>query len=397
MEFNLPRLPKLTLSKLQALLLLGGAFVLGPLLWIAVHYRLVLDSSPEAPPSSILAVSLVRHDDAFLKSEGWERFLASASLGANGAFKGLALSKRPTTLFADDSPEESRWGLIVDESGAWHVPRLRLVERSIAAVGFITIDNHRQPITVSFKENRLEMRVGRAYRGILHEPKTFQSGLRLIHPIKEQIAHIEKPSGVVWNGIPQAFPVEMQRFQALAEPWTWPGKIEMTVSGSSTDESLQPFVLLYQPPVGQTALKEEIDAFAKNLLSEAFPQAVKVSMPDDSVMTEFRHDPNSVKKEAIENRFGTLLRFTIPGKTQKIMVFLADVGDVWLSNDLGLIQSALLDNVGAVTSTQTCEKGGVGGFASFAGPLVSNLGQFKKIDLSLQNLETGLFTVCGYY
>ena len=399
MELNLPKLPKLTLSKLQALLLLGGAFVFASCLFVACRYRLALDTTPQAPPGTVAVLSVLRRDEAFRNSQPWKKFLAALPKEAGFALS-QAVPGQAATLFAVRGQEENlQWGLVeaLSIGTQGRRPVWRLVARHTDAVGFIEIEGRRQPFTMHLGLKNAELKVGRAYRGILPGAPEFSAGRRLISPIKEQTVHLEKPANVSWNGIPSFFQGRLQRFNALAEPWNWPGHVEVNVSASATGESLLPFVLYYKPQAGDVLIHEKIDAFAKNLLADALPQAIKVSMPDDSSMLELRHDPESVQHTDVKNRFGRLLKFMIPAKSLQIAVFHADTGESWVSTDVGLIQAGLLDSLGMEKPSEACDRGGEVGFASFAGPLMSEYGQLKTINLSLHNLETGLFTICGYY
>lgn len=399
MELNLPKPRKLPeLSKLQALLLLGGAFVFVAYLLLR-PYALVLDTSPIAPPRSEIALSVLRHDEAFLKSAAWEKFKAALPKEAQAALTQAAPGES-TTLFAiRDENGVLRWGLaeaLSSTSGDTQKPRRKLVRREVAALGAFVIDGRYQPFQAYFESELVRFEIGRSYRGLSSNAGHFMNARRLIQPIHQESIRLEKPSGVTWGQVPELLQTKMLRFQELASPWSWPGRVEFAVSASSTGETLNPFLLFYRPAVGQKNVDKQTESFAQNLLAYALPQTVLVSLPDDTKMTEFRYDPESLQKEVIHNQFGTLLRFTSPGKTQKMLVFQANDGEVWISNDLSLIQSGFLENIQASTPETACDRDTLGGFASF--PFQnSQFGTFSKVNISLKNLETGLFTLCGYY
>ncbi len=363
-----------------------------------VNLRLVSDASAQVPPDAIASFTLVRTDAAFLRSPAWTRFLDAVPSEAAQALK-YAAPGRPLTVFAvSDAQGVLNWQLLetmnaqAPKSAKW-----RWIPRSAQAYGFIVVDHRPQPFTATFQAKTAMFEVGLGYRGVLSDPQPFNAGRRLIQPMTEQIAHLEKPAGVVWSGVPGVLRQSLQRFKALSDPWSWPGHVEVTVSASSTGNTLLPFVLYYHPTPAEPASDKKIDDFAKNLLADAVPQTEKINLPDHTQMVELRRDPDSIKKTEYKNRFGQLLKFVAPGNPFYLSVFHADVGETWASTDLSLIQAALLSNVGSQAPTSACEKGGAGGYASFAGALLPGLGRFSLIAISLRNLETGMFTICGYY
>ncbi|MFA5854392.1 MAG: hypothetical protein WC866_04910 [Patescibacteria group bacterium] len=386
------------LSGLQALLLLGGAFVFVGFL-IVRSYTLVLDTSPTAPPQSEIVLSIVKRDETFLKSAAWAKFLAALPKEAAQALS-QAQADHTATLFAVRGEDGAlAWGLVEALStsrGQSQKPQRKLVPREVGAVGSFRVAGQTQPIQAYFEPELVRFEIGRGYRGLLANPVPFTMGRRLIQPINQQIAHLEKPSEASWGKAPALFQSTMQRFKGLADPWTWPGRVELAVSASSTGETLYPFLLFYKPTVGQKNVAKQTEDFARNLLAQAAPQTVLVNLPDDSQMTEFRHDPESIQKEEIRNQFGTLLRLTAPGKSQRMLVFLADDHEVWISNDLALIQAGFLDNVQATTPSSACDRDSIGGFASLSGQSFS-YGSFSRVNISINDIETGLFTLCGYY
>lgn len=387
------------LRGLQALLPLGGAFVFAVGLLFYTH-RLVLDTSPTAPPQSEIVLSILRRDSAYLSTAPWQRFLTSLPKEAGFAVS-QAVPGQTATLFAVRSQDGVlQWGLVEALStsrGQSQEPKWRFVPRKTDAVGTLRIEGQAQPISAYFEPKLVRFEIGREYRGILPNSEPFAFGRKLIRSIDQQTVHLEKPTGVSWGQSPAVLQQTMQRFKGLTDPWTWPGRVELAVSASSTGETLYPFLMYYLPTVGQTSVAKDVDSFARNLLAQASPQAMKVNLPDDSVMLELRHDPESVQKQELRNPYGKLFLYTTPGKSQKILVFHADIGETWVSNDMQLIQAGLLDNLNALTPSTACDKDSAGGFATFSGTSVAAFGQYFKVNVSLRNLETGLFTLCGYY
>lgn len=144
-------------------------------------------------------------------------------------------------------------------------------------------------------------------------------------------------------------------------------------------------------------MNEKIDTFAKKLVSEASPLSVKVRLPDDTSMTELRHDADGVVETSSENRFGRILKFSVPGTDTHIAVFHANTGESWVSTEVGFIQAGLVDSLGAERPSGSCNQGGNLGFASFSGAMLPTLGTYSSVNVTIRNLETGMFTICGYY
>lgn len=382
----------------QALLLLGGAFVFVVFLLLR-PYALVVDTGPTAPPESEIIFSFLRRDTAFLTSEPWQKFLASLPKEAVSALE-QAPAGQTATLFAVRGEDDSlHWGLVEmlsasQKRGGKSVKKF--VPREVGAIGSFKIEGKIESFQAFFETDSVRFEVGRGYRGLAKRSAPFAAGRRLLVPIIQQSAYLEKPAQATWGEIPAFFQANMQRYQELASPWTWPGRVELAVSASSTKETLSPFLLFYQPVVGQKNVAKQTEYFARNLLAQVSPQTILVNLPDDTQMKEFRHDSESIQKEEIRNQFGTLLRFTSPGKSQKMLVFQANNGEVWISNDLALIQAGFLENIHAEKADTACDRPNNGGFASFSGKNLS-YGLFSKVQISIVSFETGLFTLCGYY
>ncbi|WKZ28740.1 MAG: hypothetical protein QY323_04365 [Patescibacteria group bacterium] len=345
-------------------------------------------------------LSFLNREQASIDDPAWQRFVAALPADARAAVS-QAVPGNPATLFAVRSPEGAlQWGLVEALStarGQSQEPKWRLVPREVDAVGTLRVDGHLQPISAHFEQKLVRFEVGRRYRGMMLNPEPFAFGRKLIRSIDQEAVHLEKPTGVSWGESPALLQKTMQRFKGLTDPWTWPGRVELAVSASSTGETLFPFLMYYLPTVGQKNVANDVESFVRDLLAQASPQTMNVTLPDDSVMLEFRHDPESIQKEALRNPYGQLFRFSTPGKSQKILVFHADIGETWISNDVQLIQAGLLANLNALTPNTSCDKDGAGGFATFSGTSVAAYGAFTKVNVTVKNLETGLFTVCGYY
>lgn len=397
-EQPLPKLPKLAkLSGLQALLLLGGAFVFSALAWGFNRYEIVADRTPAAPEGAVFAATLLDRT-----GQDWPAFEAALPEEAR---KALAVADGPesVTLFAVPQGKELQWWTVEAMSAVTERTSrkaYRLVPKGTDAVGHVMFEGRSVPFEANFSGGTVRARVGRRFRGPKFQAEPFTDVRRLVAPLHQQLAYAEKPAAASWSTVSGLLTSEMQRFQALGSFWNLSGRVELAVSASATP-GLQPFIVYHRPTPGTETDRATFEDAAKLLLAEAEPIGFDVTLPDDSSMTEFRRDPSSVLTTRKDVRgFGTRAQLKAPGGTQQMEIFYADTGETWLSNDLGLIQTAYAGNVGAVASNEACERSGPGGFLAFSGQnpaLPSYFQGFERLTFSLEETESGLFTFCGYF
>lgn len=396
---TVPRLPKLPeLTKLQALLLLGGAFVFVAFASISLNYAVVVDRTPGVPAGAVAAATLLDRS-----SEYWRVFEAKLPEPARQALA-QAGDARTVTLFAVPGSDGSlQWGLsealsaVSDRTGR---KTLRLVPKGTSAVGYVQVDGRIVPFEVSVGRGLVRARVGRGFRGPTFSPNPFDKGRRQLSSMYMQMAYLEKPSGVSWRPAAGLLASHLQRFQPLAELWQLPGRIELSLSASETG-ALSPFVLYYRPEFGRGLEGPRLEAHAKALLAESEPVGFDVTLPDDTKMIEVRREPDAVQTTRKHvNRFGERAQMRVPGGSQKLEIFYADDGEAWMSSDLDLIQASIMGNIDAGRSQDACETGGAAGFASFSGKSLESwplFRDFNRLTFSLHSLESGLFTMCGYF
>ena len=395
---TVPRLPKLReLTKLQALLLLGGAFVFAWAVRFALRTDVYVDRTPSAPEGAVLAATIDR------TSSDWPAFEAALPEKARQALA-VASGLESVTLFAvqGDGGALQWWTVealssVNERTGR---KRLRLVPNGTDVVGEILLGGRRVPFEASIENGRFQARVGRDFRGLSLKPNPFDKGRRLRNPMHLQNAYIEKPSGVSWSRVAGLLGPQLQRFQPQASLWSLPGRMELSLSASET-HAISPFILYYRPRYGSSLEGPRLEEHARGLLAETDPIGFEVALPDDTEMIELRRDPDSVlttRKEV--NIYGQRAQLRAPGGEHRMEIFYANDGEAWLSNDLGLIQAALTGNVGAELPTDACETAGKDGFAAFSGKSLDSLALFrglKRMTFSIHNMESGMFTTCGYF
>lgn len=394
---TVPRLPKLPeLTKLQALLLLGGAFVFGMGVWAACRYDLFLDRSPSAPASAVFAATIDR------AAPEWPALEARLPEGARQALAVAGDIETPTLFAVRDAGGGLAWSTVealssvTERTGS---KRMRLAPKGTVAVGTVTLGGRKAPFEARLGGGFVHARVGTHFRGPTFRSNPFTEGRRLKAPIHQQAAYIEKPEGASWKTASSVLGGALQRFQPLATLWNLPGRLELAVSASETPV-LSPFVLYYRPAVGGSLEGPVIEEHAKYLLAEAEPVGFKVMLPDATGMTELRREPDAVTtvRKPVHG-FGTRAQLRLPGSLEKMEIFYADDGETWLSTDLGLIQASIMGNIDASAPVSPCEKGGEDGFAALSGAFLSNspyFNGFERLTISLHSVESGMFTTCGY-
>lgn len=398
MPERLPKLPKLPeLTKLQALLLLGGAFVFAALAWGAARYDVFTDRTLSAPETAVFAATVDR------TSPDWAAFEASLPEGPRQALAVAADMKDPTLFAVRGEDGALQWGTVEALSvrtGRSGLKRLRIVPKGASAVGFVELGGRAMPFTAYVEQGLVRADVGMSYRGLNLGPGALADHRRMIAPMHAQTAYLEKPPNVSWSRISDLFEAGFQRYRGQAGLWDLPGRIELSSSASGTGLGLSPFVLYYRPASWSGAAIKELEAFSREVLAEAGPVGFEVALPDGSLMTEFRFEPDAVRSVRKEVReYGHRLTLSSPEGNHAIEAFFNKNGEAWLSTDLDLIQAALTGSIGSSLSSSECETGGRGGYAEFSGSKAAGwpyFEAFERLTVSIHNLETGLFTICGY-
>ena len=395
MAVPLPRKPKLReLSKLQALLLLGGAFVLLAIGWTVSRDRLVRDLTTQAPDGAVFALQLLPKDSDPSSGPAWQAFVSALPTEAKSAL-GQAKMGPGSVLFATRTAAgDLKWDAMTPGHGGspW-----QLFPKSADAEGFIVLDGRATPLTAVFAQDKAIFNVGRTYRGLSFPASGSLDRRRMTRPLQPSLAYLEKPSGANWSGPTSALTQEMQRFTSLPAFFRLPGRVELSVSASHTAETLQPFVLYYRPALFGSDARGPIEAAAKNLLAEAVPHEVSVKLPDGTSMQEQRLDKENISVQEQKNRFGVVVKYAFQAERPALYAFYSNDGESWLSTDLSLIQSIILDSVGQSPASDACQADTTGGFADFPGGVLPIANGFSRTTISVHDLETGVFTFCGYY
>ncbi len=393
---TLPKLNGLKLTKLQALLLLGGAFVLAAAYWSASRYRLVKDPTGSAPSTSTVVAHFLPQDPDSDPEKGRARLFSALPREARETLAS-ASPNEAVTLFAVPSDDGRLLWTRLDTGRTGKRHAWRLIKKTTGAFGTVVVNGKKRPFEAVLEDERAIFRVGQTYRVIDIRPAAPGTGRRMRSALGQDGLYLEKPEGADWSASADALASELQHFPALARVWALPGRVEFTASASHTDSILQPFILYYRPSGTKKLPHAELEAFARGILADAFPRPIVTRLPDGSQMKETRREPRAVVAVQRENRFGKIEKYAYPGEKTGIYAFYATDGEAWVTTDLSLVQNMLTGVIGIDTPTDACQKGGRGGFASIPKAYSPVISEFSTITFSVQDLETGLLTICGYY
>lgn len=394
---SLAKLKTIKLTKLQALLLLGGAFVSVVGIWTVTHYHFLRDTTPQVPANSVLALRFMPIGPVSRFEAKRQKIVSVLPLEAQQAIN-LAGQGQAWTLFAVPGEEGSLqwWILEAMNSTPQGRPVWRLVSNDVDAVGFVLIGGRKQPIKATFGSDHATFRIGRAFSGFLGAGPVSGKGRMNVVPHQDTL-YLEKPEGASWGTVPSLIGQKMQRFEALSAFWALPGRVELSVSASGTEAVLQPFTLYYRPIASVKTPRSLLENYAKRVLADAFPQPIEVKLPDGSLMQELRRDPVSVQSSMKKNLFGNVVKFTYPNQKEGLDGFYMDSGESWLTTDLTLVEAAYMGKFSATDANDVCHRGGAGGYAMIPGSFLPFSSGFTAMSVTIHSLETGLLTMCGYY
>lgn len=146
---------------------------------------------------------------------------------------------------------------------------------------------------------------------------------------------------------------------------------------------------------------DELDRAIRAYLGRKDPERLHFLLPDGSTSTEFRDARASIKKEEGVLVDGAKIESyrSIHGRAEFHKLTMAD-GRVWIATDKPLLSRLLLASVGGdrAGSPSICRPDGrFPGFVLFPGTEMPLSSSFERVTFLLQDHETGLFTICGYF
>jgi hypothetical protein len=447
------------LSKTKALLLSGGALCSVFLAWFLATHRPVLDPAPAFTDRVLGAVTFIGRPDgvealvaklpegalgpleeagfaegnrltlfAYLARDGsirWggiERCRIPAhgpssgaigrglcSFGPQDHFDAIALGVHPE---ADDPRPAKRWirrsadgfGVFFPSFAAYLTglqpgsPAREAPFRSL-------------PFLLDVSSGGFKLTAGMAYRGLALDDSFGRRKLRLPADFPGKALHFYSPSQAVTGRLFGQVAPFMQRHAGFADfPSVMGGSFEAVVSATAPGDALNPFIFYrFGRPLDEGRTATIVESL-KNALGELFPAERLMRMDDGTEAVELGNGRSDITVVRRDLSVGTLYRFTDKAGNPLLALFDDHEGSAWISSSVDHLQSVMLINVGAVdTRTERAcrfglEKpgfrlvpGAVGGVPGMDDKILSVFSQNTAIDVVINNLETGLFTICGYF
>lgn len=396
---QLPK-PLRNLNKSKALLLLGGAFgFVALVVWFGLSFRLVRDHLAQ-PPRQALA--------GFYLEGVWPKELVTALPDPAKAVLNSSFPNGPkdAVVYATlDNSGNVCWSARTALKGGW-----KLIPRRISGYGFVAYNDQRLPIELTLSQNWVAARVGRGFRGFNIEANRPPS--RLIKAIPEGAYLYVLDTNAHQSGLSFLTGVIKQNLK-ISDSWSklyslLGGQVETIVSTHKDAEAVfQPF--LAAAPASPWRQTSQVDAAISELLGELLPKLNPVELPDQTSSIELKSGRSQIVTGRKNNRFGVISRYSSPEKPKLLTSFEDTSNNFWISNTTEAIQVLLLASEDSslkfspacaplTPAFQTVYYPDRAREANVPTQWITTLaGNLKKMVFSLNEKETGLFTICGYY
>lgn len=286
----------------------------------------------------------------------------------------------------------------------------RLVPRHSNGYGFVTDETRKLPISLTLGQNWFSARVGQGFRGL--NPETNRTPTRLIGTIPEgaylYVLDRQANRGNL-NGSLDLFPANLVWNAAWPQLYANLGtQIEALVGPVDSGDGVVPPFLLAAPasPGRQTNL---VETAIKKLIGQIQPKKLNLELPDQTSSTELvsSHDQVSVGRRTGE--FGMISRYSSPQKSDILTSYESPDGGFWLSDSALTIQSFISNKAENSLNFPLACAPLTPVFQAIYFPdrnfptptqdqwISAWSGNLKKTIFSLNEAETGLFTLCGYF
>ena len=389
-----------SLNKPQTLLLLGGAFGFVALaVWLGLSFRLVRDHLNRPPRQAVAG---------FYLEGAWPQALVAALPEPVKAVLNSSFPNGPANAVVYASLDNNGrliWSARWAENGGW-----KLVPRATAGYGFIVNDGQKLPIELTLSQNWVAVRVGRGFRGLNMDAS--QPLQRMIQTIPDGAYLYVLDSDAGRSSL--SLPAELiEQNIDLSDSWaklygSLGDQVETLVAhNNDTGAAFQSFLLAAEPS-GRRQMSQ-VNAALAELIGEVTPKLNNVILPDKTPTVELKSGRSQVVTEQKNSQLGVVSRYGSPEKPGLLTSFEDPTGHFWLSDSSAAIQGFLL--AGADSSlkfptacaplTPTFQAIYYPGRDSTANTQTQWIkdwaGSMKKTVFSLNEAETGLFTICGYY
>jgi hypothetical protein len=368
-----------------ALLLLGGAFVFGMTSWFLGSYRIVRVPVPAIPEGALARLTV------FEESAAAKKLLSALDHQDAASF--------PLTMFISRGLNDGLWRSQTADVSPATQTKWTLVSRGHAGIGIFA--DGRLPIRLDLDNVRAKFTVGHEFVGVLKDawqgfsiPKTMNSDpkitrirLRMAHP-NTAVGDFRRENNRVGNVFDDGFSDILG---------VLPHEAEIVLGLKSMDEVVQPFILMTSFPDWNKEARADLESAIRRYLGGLDPITDTVLLEDGTIQHELRDSSDKVSVEEKELSTGKLVHFYSHSRRHELVYFLQNDGLLHLSSRIEYLQQGIMATSGYADSD-------CGSISSYAVGHVfpDNAGfkaeiPFQSIKLSLENRETGLFTVCGYF
>jgi hypothetical protein len=299
----------------------------------------------------------------------------------------------------------------LERGSAWqptdHAPRLgafRLIGRDVVAYGFMRYGGQAQPFTATLRDGALLVTFGRRPTGWDGRP-----GLTPIKPRLENFPATAAGYGYFPGGTGPIGPLvknpAFRPFLSLLDAVGRPA--EILFNASTTAEFGTDGFIIHGPGGGDKGETDAIESAVTEFFGFDLPEAVPVTLEDGTETKELRHVP-AKKLGSMRLKTGTLHRYG--HEEAPAALYYDDIDGTWIGSEVRNIQSAIISGItyGEARDAGPCP----------AHPLDARLviipehamrmhptffadskliPMFSRVEISLQDAETGLFTICGQF
>jgi hypothetical protein len=285
------------------------------------------------------------------------------------------------------------------------------VSRKTSGYGFVSYGNQKLPIELTLSQNWISARIGRSFRGI--DVEANKTGPRLVKSIPDG-AYLYVLDRSARQANQSTIPAEIiKRNVNLSDSWlklysSLGNQVETVLAYHDDPNSLfQPFLMAAEPD--KQRQNNQIDATVADLLGEMLPKSNTINLPDKTSAIELKSGRSQVSVVRKNIEFGTASSYGAPEKPNLLTSFEDKDGHYWISDNATAIQGFLTASNDSSLNFPTACAPLTPVFQAVYYPgrdsatntqtqwISSWAGGMKKAIFSLNEAETGLFTICGYY
>jgi hypothetical protein len=392
--------PLRSLKKPQTLLLLGGAFGFVALaVWFGVSFRLVRDHL-DRPPREAVA--------GFYLEGAWPKALVAALPDHVQAILASSFPNGPkdAVVYASlDNNGRLTWAARWAEDGGW-----KLVPRSAAGYGFVVNNGQKLPIELTLSQSWIAARIGQGFRGPdLDASRPIQRMLKTM-PDGAYLYVLDRNASQSVKSLPAEL---IGQNLNISNSWTnlyesLGDQVETIVAHhDDPNAAFQPFLMAAEPST-QRQMPQVNKAIA-SLIGEVTPQSSNIVLPDKTPTIELKSGRLQVVANQKKSALGVVTRYGSPEKPELLTSFEDQSGHFWISDSAVAIQGFIMAGADSSLKFPTACAPLTPTFQAVYYPdrdsasntqtqwIKSWAGSMKKAVFSLNEAETGLFTICGYY